>query len=335
MANIRDVAMRAGVSPSTVSRIITGATGVSREKKDRVFKAIAELNYQVHRPSSEVSSVTEDIGIIIPKDAGIDLAGHPAFSSAISAFEKEMKRQGKTTTLILLSDYTLKHFSKIIKNKYAAYFILGTNEEQEDEILPFFKETQIPYMILNRWVNERAINYVNVDDAMAAQQGTEYLLHRGHSKIAFIGGNKNFRNSKLRIKGYEQAMENAGISITQEYILQGEYSEAFGYSIGEQIISLNPRPTAALVSSDMIAIGLQRKLRELRFSLPKDFSMVGWGDFTVASYVTPPLTTIGVPTSEMGTQAAIAITNMLKHPHVMGVQILMNAPLIIRKSCGE
>ena len=277
------------------------------------------------------------IGIIIQKHAAIDLAGHPAFSTAISSFEKEMQSLNRSSELIMLDDLLLKNFSLLTEQEMAAYFIVGTNEEQEDILLPYLRERRLPYIILNRWVDDKFINYVNIDDLIAAQQATEYLIGIKHTKIAFIGGNKNYRNSKLRIAGFEAAMQAAGLPIDSSHILQGEYTEEYGYKVGDELIAMDRdnRPSAALVSSDIIAAGLQRRLRELGMHLPEDFSMVGWGDFTIASYVTPALTTIKMPTSEMGTQAAIALDNMIRYPDVMGTHILMKAPLIIRDSCIE
>lgn len=336
MANIRDVAKIAGVSPSTVSRVLSGSARVSEQKRNRVYQAVAELQYDMkqtqYRGSNKSSS---KIGIIMQKHAAIDLAGHPAFSTAISSFEKEVHLQNRRSELIMLDEMLYKNFSILDEQEVAAYFILGTNEEQEDILLPYLKSKHLPYIILNRWVSDKSINYVNIDDAVAAQQATEYLIALQHRRIAFIGGNKNFRNSKLRIAGFEAAMQQAGLEVDSHYILQGDYSELYGYEVGDELVSMQERPTAALVSSDIIAAGLQRKLRERGVKLPHDFSMVGWGDFTIASYVTPALTTIRMPTSEMGTQAAIALDNMIRYPDVIGTHIVMRAPLIIRDSCIE
>lgn len=103
--------------------------------------------------------------------------------------------------------------------------------------------------------------------------------------------------------------------------------------MGDILFNLSHRPTAALVTSDIIAVGLQKRLRELGMNLPTDLSMIGWGDFTIASYVTPSLTTIRTPTSMMGAQAAIALNNMLHHPDVVNTHIIIKASLVIRESC--
>ena len=337
MANIRDVAKLAKVSPSTVSRVLSGSARVSEQKCKRVYQAISDLQYDVNTAtrSSAPKNSSSTLGIIMQKHAAIDLAGHPAFSTAISSFEHEVEQQHRRSELIMLDEHFHKNFAILDEHAMDGYFILGTNEEQEDLLLPYLKEKHLPYIILNRWVSDKQINYVNIDDAIAAEQATEYLIALKHTRIAFIGGNKNYRNSKLRIAGFQAALRHAQIEVESRYILQGEYTEAYGYQVGDELMALPNRPTAALVSSDIIAAGLQRRLRELKVVLPDEFSMVGWGYFTIASYVTPTLTTIRMPTSEMGTQAAIALDNMIRYPDVMGTHILMRAPLIIRDSCVE
>ena len=329
MATIRDVAKKAGVSPSTVSRILTGVVPVSEDTRVKVLSALSELNYVVTTHQPPVAGLC--VGIILPKNSAQNISGHPAFYSATTTFVAEMEKHQIENTLVLLDDH-VQDIEAVFANRLGGYFILGTSEEQEDVLLPFLKSKKIPYIILNRWIDDGVTNFVNVDDTMAAFNATRYLLQLGHRHVAFIGGNRNFRNSKLRIQGYASALNEAGLSVNQACILQGEYTEDYGYKVADELLRLDPRPTFALCSSDMIAVGLQRRLRELGFKLPQDFAMVGWGDFMIASYVRPTLSTIKVPNAEMGTQAAQALLNLIKNPSVVGMQVLMDAPLIVRES---
>jgi len=145
----------------------------------------------------------------------------------------------------------------------------GLSSDQEDKILGFMKKNHIPYIILNRWVNDKFTNYINVDDTLAAYNATLYLISNGHRKIAFVGGNENFRNSKLRVKGYTQALEDNGIIVRDEYIRQGYYTERYGYQMADDLMELEDKPTAVLFSSDMIAIGFLNHIRELGLNVPK------------------------------------------------------------------
>lgn len=332
MVSIREVAKEADVSISTVSRVINNTVPVNEQTRERVIRAMADLNYHVTRPTPKVKPL--NIGIIMPKQSASNLPGHPAFYSSTTSFVAELDREGVDNTLVLLDEEHLKNVSSLFANKLDGYFIMGTSEEEEDILLPYIKSMNIPYIILNRWVNEEYTNYVNVNDVIAACEGTKWLIGLGHTKIAFISGNKNFRNSILRLNGYRLAMKEAGISVPDNYIFHGEYTEDFGYSIADAVWQLADRPTAAFFTSDMIAIGFQRRLQELGVDIPSDFAIVGWGNFNISSYVSPALTTVDVPHQEMGAQAAKALLNLIHNSSIARVQILMKASLVIRDSCG-
>lgn len=332
MATVRDVAKAAGVSAATVSRVINGNVAVNEKTRARVLNAMSELNFTAAAPKPGLK--TRNVGIIIPAHSASNLSGHPAFYSAITMFVEELKKNGAENTLLLLDDRHLNNIEELFANRLDGYFILGTSEEQEDVLLPYLKNESIPYMILNRWVNEKYTNYVNVNDVVAAYNAAKWLIGLGHTKIAFINGNKNFRNSKLRTQGFTLALQESGLEIPDSYVLQGEYSEEYGYLVGETVYKMKDRPTAALFSSDMIAVGFQRRMREYGVRLPEEFAMVGWGNFNISAYVRPALTTVNVPNADMGGQAALALINMIKNPGVLRTQILMDAPLIIRESCG-
>lgn len=332
MANIREVAQKAGVSPSTVSRVLNGNAPVNEQTRTLVLEAVRELEYDADKKRK---SRAFHVAIILPKRSANNLTAHPAFYTAISSFLEVLRSKNVDNTLLLLDgDHIERDIVDFFSNPLDGYFILGTSEEEENALIPYLKNKNIAYIILNRWVSEKYMNYVNVDDVNVAHNAVEWLIQNGHQKIAFVGGNANFRNSKLRIHGYTMAMEENALPIPPEYILQGVYSEEYGYSIADVVWNSPQRPTAALCSSDTIAIGLMRRLEELGAKLPDDFSIIGWGNFTVASrYVRPALTSVGVPNAEMGRQAAEALLNLLNNPSVARIQILMDAPLIIRDSC--
>ncbi len=333
VANIRDVAKIAGVSASTVSRVLNGTAPVNDRTRSRVLRAMSELNYSLSEHKEEKKKWS--IGIIIPKRSASNMPGHPAFYSATTAFIEVLEKNHAENTLVLLDEGHLKNIEDLFSSHLDGYFILGTSAEEEDILLPFLKAKKAPYIILNRWVNEKYTCYVNVDDVVASYRATKWLIDLGHKKIAFIGGDKNFRHSKLRLHGYTMAMEESGLSVLEKYIFQGEYNEDYGYTAGKELFHLKDRPTAGFFTSDMIAIGAQCSLRELGMALPQEFAMVSWGNFNIASYVRPALTTVNIPHAEMGIQAANALLNLLNHPSVARVQILMEADLVIRDSCGS
>jgi len=329
MTNIRTLAKIAGVSASSVSRVLTGHANVRPETRERIVKAINDTNYQTPQ-SQEHERLC--VGIVMPKLSANNIGGHPAFYAATTTFIEEMSKEKITNEIIVFDDHQLASPETLFSPLKNGYFILGTSEPQEDAILAFMKRRQIPYIILNRWVNDNFTNYVNIDDSLAAYNATLYLLSNGHRKIAFVGGNENFRNSKLRIKGYTKALQDNDISVRQEFVFQGLYTERFGYQFAESFMCLAEKPTAVLFSSDMIAIGFMNHIREYGLSIPKDLSIIGWGDFPSSSYVLPPLTTVHIPNAELGLQAAKMLVNLITTKDLTLLQAVMNASLTVRDS---
>jgi DNA-binding LacI/PurR family transcriptional regulator len=236
--------------------------------------------------------------------------------------------------MLIIDEPQIKNIESLFTEKMNGYLILGTSQEQEDILLSFLDSLRSPYVLLNRWINEKHVNYVNIDDTRASMTATEHLLSLKHRKIAFVGGDENFRNSKLRLLGFTRACEQAGLNPPGKYIIQDKYTETSGYEAADKLLSLKDPPSAAFFTSDVLAIGFQRALRERNMNLPEDFAMVSYGDIQLARYVSPQLTTIRMPSEEMGRQSAAVLLNLIHNPQVASVQILMKASLIIRESCG-
>lgn len=299
--------------------------------RQRVITAAAQLRYKAPEPAIQEEC---QFGIIVPRFSADDLPHHPTLYSCITGFVTELDKRKIRNSMLVIDDPQIRNIESLFTEKSEGYFILRTNQEQEDTLLPFLDSLRCPYVLLNRWINEKHVNYVNIDDIRASMTATEHLLSVKHNKIAFVGRDENFRNSKLRLLGFIRACEHAGIDVPREYIIQDKYTETSGYEAAGKLLSLSVPPSAAFFTSDVLAIGFQRALHERNMKLPEDFAMVSYGDIQLARYVTPQLTTIRMPAEEMGQQAAAALLNLIRNPSVASVQILMKASLVIRESCG-
>lgn len=329
MANIREVAKEAKVSPSTVSRVLRGNVPVSETTREKIQQAVHKLQYNQQKQS--VNSL--QVGIILPSISAADIPNHPTLYSIITRFIEEMNKKSVQNTILVLEDANPSYIEKLLHSRMDGYLVLGTSQEQEDALISRLIVQNIPYVVVNRWMNEKSINHVNIDDVAASISATNHLISLKHKKIAFVGGDENFRNTKLRLKGFRISCENAGIAIPDTYIFQGKYNEASGYEAAKLLLGLENPPTAAFFSSDILAIGFLRALREQGIATPQDFSLVGFGDINIAQYSSPPLTTVSIPVDEMGYQAAQALLNLINCPNMSLIQILLKAALVIRSSC--
>ena len=153
--------------------------------------------------------------------------------------------------------------------------------------------------------------------------------------LAFIGGNKNFQNTKHRLLGYQIAMERHNLPLENDHILFGEFSEFSGYQQGKTILNMLHRPTAAICASDPLAIGCMRALTEGGLRLPDDFAVIGFGNIEASKYVTPSLSTVSQPSQEMGAIAAATLIQMLENPIILSQKVRLKTNLVLRDSSGS
>ncbi|MGI6691811.1 MAG: LacI family DNA-binding transcriptional regulator [Christensenellales bacterium] len=341
-ATVRDVARKAGVSASTVSRVLSGVSPVRDETRARVLEAVSALRYKYRpvRSNKDAANISpwvekESIGILLPRSSGNDFPGHPTIYSIITAFVDELRNAGIGNSILLIDPDHLDHVETLFTPRYNGYLMIGTSAGEEDKLIPYMISHGIHHVIVNRWMNEKYMNYVNIDDVTASEEAVSYLVSLGHQRIVFIGGDCKLRNTSLRLIGYRKAMDDAGLTVPDEWIMTGEYSEEYGYKVADKLLALSPVPTAAFFCSDMIAIGFQRRCQELGVRLPEQLSMIGYGNVSLSSYMRPALTTVEIPVEAMGRQSALALLNLIRTPSVARVQILLRAPLLLRQSCCE
>ena len=295
-ATIREIAKAAGVSPSTVFRVLNSGASVSPNTRAKVIAAQQILqNKKAITPAKESSRFS--VGTII-------------FD------EKTMSPQS------------------LIASPKDGYLIIGTSEEQERTLVPLLSEAGLPSLLINRQAKDLHTSSVNVDDTAATMDATEHLISLGHQNIAFIGGNKNFQNTKHRLLGYQIAMERHNLPLENDHILFGEFSEFSGYQQGKTILNMLHRPTAAICASDPLAIGCMRALTEGGLRLPDDFAVIGFGNIEASKYVTPSLSTVSQPSQEMGTIAAATLIQMLENPIILSQKVRLKTNLVLRDSSG-
>ncbi len=334
MPTVRDIAKIAGVSPSTVSRVLNDRQSVDDELRNRVMAAAAELQYSI-KPARQPAAPPLQVGIIVAKTSGQSMQAHPGIYTVITSFIHILDQQGISNSLLLIEDKDAANIEAYFAKRLDGYLIIGTSAIQEDALVGYFQQTKIPYVIINRWMNKRHVNYVNTDDITAAYAATMRLIQLGHRKIAYIGGEKQFRHSELRLAGYRNAMQQSGLETPDRYIFQGEYSEQYGHTAGEALLAMEDRPTAAFTAGDTLAIGLQSAFLDHGLKLPQDLAIVTFGNVSAPSYARPRLTAIDIPYGSMGVQAAQALIMQIQSKDIAGIQILMDAPLVIRESCGQ
>ncbi len=328
---IREIARLAGVSPSTAFRALQEAGPVKPATRAKVLAAQQMLLSERAGEGVRPVGSSRTVGIIMPVSTAHDIGRHPSMFVTVTSFLSELSGSHISNSVLVFDENTMQP-EDLLSHPMDGYMITGTSEEQEKLILPAISRAGLPCVMINRNAEAPHISCVKMDDMAACAEATRYLISLGHRRIAFLGGNINFQHTKRRRDGCLKAVREAGLSVREEWVICGEYSEASGYAMGTSLAGLAERPTAAICASDTIAIGCIHALKEKGVAVPEDFSAVGFGDIESSRIMNPPLTTVAQPSVEAGVVAARTLMQMIAMPIIVSQQVMLQTRMIIRGS---
>jgi LacI family transcriptional regulator len=322
---ILDIAKRAGVSPSTVSRIINGSTPVAPEKHAAVMDAIKRLNY---RPNSAAQQLVRGrsgtIGVVTQHQ------GSPFFAEMQLGIERGMI--GSSYAPVFVSGQwhlqeELDGLNRLIERQVEALIVIGGTIP--DDVLQELSES-MPLLCIGR--NVPGVRSIAIDNFRAAHAAVSYLIQMGHESIVHITGLLSHHDAGERLNGYRQALTDAGLSIRPELIIEGDYTEASGVLAVERLFSGSSRArfSAIFAGNDQIAAGARLALYRRGVRVPQDVSLIGFDDQQWSEYMTPPLTTIRQPAYQMGYSAVQTVLSLL-NDQPMDVPTF-EAELVVRES---
>jgi DNA-binding LacI/PurR family transcriptional regulator len=326
---IYDVAREAGVSIATVSKVINNTGRISDKTRKKVLKIMEELDYQ---PSVVASALTGKrtytIGLLIP-----DLA-NPFFAEIARSVEDRGQELGFSVVMCSTdynSDKEAKYIS-LLKQKSVDGIILASGFKN-DKILKELIKEKLPIALISQDIPGLAVDSVTVDDFLGGYQVTEHLLALGHQKIAVIA--EDTRSSKERIRGYQEALKDAGFTCDERLIFVSASTVEESKRLAAQLIGLGERPTAVFACNDLLAIGTIQAARENGLILPDDLSVVGFDNTLLATIVDPPLTTVNQPIHEMGRQVVDLLMQKIEGEKNMKQKVVLLPELVIRNSTSS
>ncbi len=331
---IKDIAKRAGVSHSTVSRALRGSQLISSETSDRIRQTALELGYH---PSAAARSLkthsTRVLGVLV---SNID---DPFFSEILQGIE-DTARSADYNLFIAASQRDPQREHKIIQSmmehRTDGVIICSTpfSEQQGLELLA----NGGPIVVVNNQAAEVYRYSIYHDDVDGSRQVTRHLIDLGHRKIAYLGNALSGRTTMDRLDGFQQEMQAAGLPIPDGYIYQAPGGDPeSGQAALSYLLDLPERPTAIFCFNDMMAIGLLQGLHAAGLHAPRDCSVAGFDNIKFSAYTNPPLTTFDQPKRYIGTEAARLLMSLLEAPaeaRALGgpkVQILKGR-LLVRES---
>lgn len=329
---VREIAATAGVSITTVSRVLNGSEKVHPETRDKVLSAINDSGY-LRRERQKPPTPQKNVRIVLSDTTGKSAYEHPTVYTILSGLTGRLNELGIGNSLHMLGS-TAESVDALVRAPADGFIFIRTQREQEDMVIPrlLSERSDTPILMVNRRIEDKRVSYVNIDDYAAAYSAVEYLIGLGHRNIALINGDETLRNSILRRDGYLAALK--AHRLEPGLMLAGRYTEDFGREAASALAELpkKERPDALFTTSDVIALGLIKVLVKAGFELPAELSIIGFGDVELASYITPALTTVRIPAREMGVQAANTINYLISSPSIQNIKISMRSELCVRDS---
>ncbi|GGH89096.1 LacI family transcriptional regulator [Pullulanibacillus pueri] len=336
MATIREIAKKAKVSPSTVSRVLNNdqTLSVAQNTRERIYRIAEELHYNTLKSRKRKinnKNITEPkIGIIIWCSYEEEIED-PYFLSIRKGIESACSKMGiMVNKLIRLNDENTFQINDldglIIIGKVSSNTLLQVKNELDHVV------------VINDSPDINFFDSVVIDFESATKNVLELLISLGHNNIGFIGGKEYEANSKnetkeLRLETYKKFMQEIkGKEVIDHDIYRGEFSMSEGYKLMKKAISKGHLPTSFFIASDSMAIGALRALQESGLHVPKDVSIVGFNDIQVASFTNPPLTTIKVFTEKMG-EIAVKLLLDKWQGRDFPLKVVVPTRLMIRESC--
>ena len=295
---IRDVARRAGVSISTVSRVLNDTTAVQEDKRRSVLEAVEALGYSPNPAArSLLGKKTGGIGVLLPYVSG------EFFAELLNGFDEAAQDSG-CFLVISTSHRHRDEFNAAIRamDKRVDGLIIMAPELEAEGVASILNSGRVVSFI-NTSVEEGTADVLNFDNFGGAFALTRHLLGLGHRRIALVEGPLGAWDAQERLRGYRAAMAEKGIDDTASLEFEGEYTPAAGYAATGAILETVPRPTAIIAANDDCAAGVLSALSRAGIRMPDEMAVAGFDGITSAGYMLPPLTTVRVPIREIGSQS--------------------------------
>jgi len=328
LVNIHDVAKAAGVSTSTVSRVLTGNVPVSEDARVRVMEAVSKLNYQPNAFAQGLKGGSlRTIGLVVPNIRSL------VFPAAIRGIEDTAEENGYTVVLCNTDENIAKERSYIdsLRRRLIDGFIFSTARPGHEYLLDLPSEG-VPSVFLIRQLG-KSVNTVVLDNEGGAYEATRYMLSRGLKKIAFINGSLDLPLYRNRYEGYLRAMREEQVAEPADMVIHGISGWDDGYLVMKELLEKGCRPDAVFATSDPKAMGIIRAIRDIGLHVPQDISVMGFDNLDFSTQIDPPLTTVAQPFYEMGVRACRRLIDLIEKGRTNRPKIeVLPAQLVIRKS---
>ena len=332
MASLKDVALKAGVSTATVSRVINGDSKVVLETKHKVQKAIKELNYTPSRVAQRLRSKGKEsklIGLVLP-----DIE-NPFYVDMVKGIELVAYNHGYSVIIGNFSQNKARSemYIDILKAEGVNGFIVAPVTNDDQKVKELIK-SGYQVTCVDRDIEGVEVDVVKVNNEEAAYEAVRHLINLGHRRIGHVGGQWDIPTSKARLAGYRRALEESSLPVDQQLIINKSSSFQSGVESASILLDLPQPPTAIFAGNNLLTLGALRAIHARNMNIPKDISIIGFDDMYWSESLNPPLTAVRQDGFEIGRRATELLLSRMVDPDRPCIKVTLDAKLKVRKSCG-
>jgi DNA-binding LacI/PurR family transcriptional regulator len=330
--NLEDIARLAGVSRSTVSRVINDNPNVNQDTRRRVLEVIEQQQYRPHHIARALATRrTHVISLVIPESVTFTFSD--PFITVVTDHVMKHARQSGYAVMLWLGDPDEtgeQYFERILGNRLSDGVIV-VSAVIDDPLIPRLQDARFPFIIIGP-PSRPDVHYVDIDNLGGARTAVSYLIEQGRRRIGMITGPLNMLAARHRVDGYRAALEAAGLPFDDSLLLEGRYTEQAGYQCMRAL--LEHGVDALFAGSDVIALGAIRAIHERGFSIPQDISLIGFDDISLAAMTTPALTTVRQRADQLGVHATQALIDLVEGRLDKRLELVLPVQLVIRETCA-
>jgi LacI family transcriptional regulator len=329
-----DIAKKAGVSRSTVSRVVNADPNVSDVVRERVLGVIQDTGYHPNAAARTLASQHSwTIGLLLPNSVSFFFTD-PFYPHLTKGIAQACNRYGYTLALFLVDtkEDEEKIFPRVSRKGLLDGVIVQAGNHGDQKIIGNLVDANMPLVVAGRPFRSDNVSYIDIDNVGGAYKAVNHLIKLGYKRIGTISGPTNGTVGIDRMEGYLKAINESGMSLDESLIVEGDFTEAGGHLAMQNLLS--SKPDAIFAASDIMAIGAMRAAQEAKLNIPGDIAFVGFDDLPVASLTNIQLTTMRQPVNLFGTKAVEMLIDLIETSICPPRHVILDTELVVRQSCG-
>ncbi|MFC0524837.1 LacI family DNA-binding transcriptional regulator [Pontibacillus salicampi] len=331
---IKDVAKKANVAPSTVSRVISDSSRISEKTKRKVRKVMEEMGYHLNINGRVlVRQSTQTIGIVMKNSSSHSLH-NPFFFEVLRGISNVCHEHQYSINLTTgdSEEAIFQDVVHMVQGKRVDGIVVLYSKE-DDKVVPYLQEQNFPFVMIGKpLLYSGNIMYVDNDNVQASKEVTDFLFQRGHRNIGFVGGDFHFEVTNARLSGYQLSLMEHGREKREEWIKHMELDNQDANKVVAELLDLPNRPSALVITDDYQALSIMQALQSKGITVPDDISIVCFNDTIISKLSNPSMTTVDTQSYQLGYASASSLIELLTNEEMMKRSIIIPTNIIERDS---